>query len=94
MVRGLEAASLKVSGVVRGRREESELRKDGGEKEKKAGPGGSGLGPSQPLVALLAFSVGRLGQDHGEETALSARMSGPVSHADPSGWEQSWCQAP
>lgn len=89
------AASLTELGVLRGRREkEAELGEGQEERERQVW-----VGPVPPFLSLksslqcpgrrtLLWQVpGRLGQADGDRAALSARMSGPVSHSSPSGWE-------
>lgn len=105
-VRGLGAASLKVSGELRGRREkEAELGEEQGrEREKGRTWRVWGWAPS-PLEASSALGIlqmegaavqgsGTPGRARRDEATLSARMSGPISQSAPPGWERSWCQEP
>lgn len=50
--------------------------------------------PSGGLISSQCQVLGRLGQADGDKAALSARMSGAISHSALSGWEGSWCQDP
>ena len=89
-VRGLGAASLKVSGVTRGRREKEAELEEGWRRARHKGrswrerpgpvprPGG--------LFSSLCQGPGRLGQADGDKAALSARMPGAISHSAPSLW--------
>lgn len=92
MVRGLGAASLKVSGVIREgeRREESELEEGWGRARDKGRSWREWPGPVPPssgFISSLYQVPGSLGQADGHKATLSARMPGAVSHSALSVWE-------